>query len=103
MTKIKDSKLVLKNKIPNYDGLKPYSFTYELKHIPNNDFNRFVQYYYDEILNVFNYLENNDMTFYDFCILCYKNSSEGNTKNYPKRIVNSHLYQNFYHVSTDNI
>jgi hypothetical protein len=100
--KVKDSKLVLKSKKPNYDGLKVYHFTDELKnYISSVDLNRFVQYYYEEIVNTYNYLQNNDMSFNDYCIFCYKHSSEGNTKNYPKRLANAHLYQGYYYIDDD--
>ena len=97
--KVKNSKLVLKSKKPNYDGLKVYNFTDDIKNfISSVDLNRFVQYYYDEIVNSYNYLQNNDMSFNDYCIFCYKHSSEGNTKNYPKRLANAHLYQGYYYI-----
>ena len=96
--RLNNSKLVLKTKKPNYKGLKDYSYILQEKYdnVSTIELNRFIQYYYDEIVNSYNYLQTNNLSFDEYCLFCYQNSSEGHTKNYPKRLANSHLYKDFY-------
>ena len=98
--KITNSKLVQMNKKPNYNNLKDYSNYLKEKYdyVSTIELNRFVQHYYDEIVNSYNYLQTNYLSFDEYCLFCYQNSSEGHTKNYPKRLANSHLYRDFNYI-----
>ena len=85
---------------PNYKGLKDYSYILQEKYnnVSTIELNRFVQYYHNEIVNSYNYLQTNYLSFDEYCLFCYHNSSEGHTKNYPKRLANSHLYKDFNYI-----
>jgi len=64
--------------------------------INKQDYQRFIEYHHEDITFSYEYvLHKFKIDFEDWCLFCYNNSSEGQTKNYPKKLVNKHLYEGF--------